>query len=63
LSGYDQLMDRIVRLRRDGLTINEVAGRLNSEGFRTPRSRKGYTSTSVRKLISRRGLTESGTGK
>jgi recombinase len=55
-------MDRIVRLRWDGLTIKEVAARLNSEGFRTPRSRKGYTSTSVRKLISRRGLTEGGTG-
>ena len=62
LSGYDRLMDRIVRLRWDGLTIKEVAARLNSEGFRTPRSRKGYTSTSVRKLISRRGLTEGGTG-
>ena len=51
-------MGRIAELRRDGLTIEEVAARLNSEGFRTPRSRKGYTSTSVRKLISRRGLTE-----
>ena len=58
LSGYDRLMGRIAELRRDGLTIEEVAARLNSEGFRTPRSRKGYTSTSVRKLISRRGLTE-----
>ena len=62
LSGYDRLMDRIVQSRRDGLTIKEVAAQLNSEGFRTPRSRKGYTSTSVRKLISRRGLTEGRTG-
>ncbi len=53
-------MGRIVELRRDGLTIKEVAARLNSEGFRTPRSGKGYTSTSVRKLISRRGLTGGG---
>ena len=34
LSGYDQLMDRIIELRRDGLTIKEVAARLNSEGSR-----------------------------
>jgi hypothetical protein len=58
LSDYARLMGRIAELRRDGLTIEEVAARLNSEGFRTPRSRQGYTSTSVRKLISRRGLTE-----
>ncbi len=60
LSNYDRLMGRIIELRGDGLTIKEVAARLNSEGFRTPRSRKGYTSTSVRKLISRRGLTGNG---
>jgi len=58
LSDYDRLMDRVVELREDGLTIKEVAARLNDEGFRTPRSRKGYTSTSVRRLLSRRGQTE-----
>jgi DNA invertase Pin-like site-specific DNA recombinase len=57
LNGYDQLIDRIVQLRCDGLTIKEVALQLNKEGYRTPMSRKGYTSTSVRKLMSRRGLT------
>src|SRR3954451_12728627 len=57
LSIYDRLMGRIIELRGDGLTIKEVAARLNGEGFRTPKSGKGYTSTSVRKLISRRGLT------
>ena len=60
LGAYDRLLDRIARLRQDGLTIKEVAARLNREGFRTPRSRKGYTSTSVRKLISRKGLTGKG---
>jgi DNA invertase Pin-like site-specific DNA recombinase len=59
-STYDRLMGRIIELRGDGLTIKEVAARLNSEGFRTPKSGKGYTSTSVRKLISRRGLTGGG---
>jgi 16S rRNA C967 or C1407 C5-methylase (RsmB/RsmF family) len=53
LSGYQQMLARIRQLRRDGLTIAQVATQLNKEGYRTPRSRKGYTSTSVRKLLSR----------
>jgi DNA invertase Pin-like site-specific DNA recombinase len=53
LSQYPQLLERIGQLRQDGLTIAQVAKQLNQEGYRTPRSRKGYTSTSVRKLLSR----------
>jgi len=53
LSDYRQLLDRIGQLRQEGLTIVQVAKQLNQEGYRTPRSRKGYTSTSVRKLLSR----------
>jgi len=53
LSDYRQLLERIGQLRQDGLTIARVATQLNKEGYRTPRSRKGYTSTSVRKLWSR----------
>jgi DNA invertase Pin-like site-specific DNA recombinase/uncharacterized protein YndB with AHSA1/START domain len=54
LSDYPRLLERIGQLRDDGLTIAQVARQLNQEGYRTPRSRKGYTSTSVRKLLSRR---------
>jgi uncharacterized protein YndB with AHSA1/START domain len=54
LSDYPRLLERIGQLRHDGLTIAQVARQLNQEGYRTPRSRKGYTSTSVRKLLSRR---------
>lgn len=54
LSDYPKLLKRIRQLRKDGLTIAAVATQLNEEGYRTPRSRKGYTSTSVRKLLSRR---------
>jgi DNA invertase Pin-like site-specific DNA recombinase len=57
LGDYDRMMDRIVQLRREGLTIKELVAQLNREGYRTPRSQKGYTPTSVRKLLSRRGLT------
>lgn len=53
LGGYPQLLERIRQLRRDGLTIAQVAQQLNEEGYRTPKSRKGYTSTTVRKLLSR----------
>jgi len=53
LSGYHQLLARIQSLRGQGQTIAQVVSQLNKEGFRTPRSRKGYTSTSVRKLLSR----------
>jgi DNA invertase Pin-like site-specific DNA recombinase len=53
LSDYPRLLARVRQLRDAGLTIRQVAQRLNEEGYRTPRSRKGYTSTSVRKLLSR----------
>jgi DNA-binding transcriptional MerR regulator len=53
LAIYRQLLKRIRELRREGMTIARIAKRLNEEGYRTPRSRKGYTSTSVRKLLSR----------
>jgi hypothetical protein len=57
LGEYDRMMDRIVQLRRDGLTLKELAAQLTREGYRTPRTQKGYTPTSVRQLLSRRGLT------
>ena len=53
LSDYPRLLARVGQLRQAGLTIVEVAKQLNQEGYRTPRSCKGYTSTSVRKLLSR----------
>jgi hypothetical protein len=57
LGRYGELMDRIIALRQEGQTIKQIAAQLNAEGYRTPRSRKGYTSTSVRKLLSRGELT------
>jgi DNA invertase Pin-like site-specific DNA recombinase len=57
LGSYAQLMGRIIEMRQAGQTIERIAAQLNTEGYRTPRSRKGYTSTSVRKLLSRGELT------
>jgi len=53
LSDYPELLKRIRELRKDGFTIAQVAAQLNKEGHKAPRSRKGYTATSVRKLLSR----------
>jgi len=57
LGSYDQLMNRIIEMRQEGQTIKRIAAQLNAEGYRTPKSRKGYTSTLVRKLLSRGELT------
>jgi DNA invertase Pin-like site-specific DNA recombinase len=53
LSDYPELLKRIRQLRKGGFTIAQVAARLNEEGYKAPRSRQGYTATSVRKLLSR----------
>jgi DNA invertase Pin-like site-specific DNA recombinase len=53
LDDYPAMLERIGELRQLGLTIAQVAQHLNKEGYRTPKSRKGYTSTSIRKLLSR----------
>jgi hypothetical protein len=63
LGEYDRMMDRIVQLRRQGQTIKELAAQLTREGHRTPRTQKGYTATSVRQLLSRRGLTGGAVGR
>ena len=51
------MINRIVEPRHEGRTIKQIAAQLNGEAYHTPRSRKGYTSTSVRKLLSRGELT------
>jgi DNA invertase Pin-like site-specific DNA recombinase len=63
LGDYDRMMDRIVQLRREGMTIKELAAHLTREGYRTPRTQKGYTPTSVRQLLCRRGLTGGAIGR
>jgi hypothetical protein len=57
LAGYEELVARIRQLRQAGTTIREIVTILNVEGFRTPRSGKNYTYTSIRQLLSRAGLT------
>ena len=51
LSDYPEILKTILQMREDGFTIAEVAAQLNEEGHKAPRSRRGYTETSVRKLL------------
>jgi hypothetical protein len=51
LRDYPELLKRIRQFRKGGLTIAQVAARLNEEGHKAPRSPQGYTATSVRKLL------------
>jgi hypothetical protein len=57
------MINGIVQLRREGLTIKELAARLTRAGYRTPRTQKGYNPTSVRQLLCRRGLTGGAVGR
>lgn len=53
---YAELRQRVVTLRGDGLTADEIAGILNAEGYRVARGEK-YTGYCVRQLWMRFGLT------
>jgi hypothetical protein len=57
MQGYEQLMEHIVELRRQGCTSAQIAQRLNEEGYRTPKMRGDFHPELIRKLLSRRGLT------
>jgi hypothetical protein len=57
LRDYDELLERIVRWRREGNTAAQIATKLNAEGFHTPKKRSEFTKHSVKKLFSRCGLT------
>ena len=56
LRDYDQLVDRIGRWRREGDTAAQIAAKLNSEGFLTPKKMGKYTKDLVQNLIARSGL-------
>jgi DNA invertase Pin-like site-specific DNA recombinase len=56
LEGYEQLMHRIVQLRREGNSAERIAAKLNEAGYRTPKMRGDFHPALVRKLLSRRGL-------
>ncbi|MBY0231625.1 MAG: zinc ribbon domain-containing protein, partial [Gemmataceae bacterium] len=54
LSGYARLVGRVEALRAEGLTLAEVAERLNVEGFHPPKQAERFTEGMVWGLMSRR---------
>jgi DNA invertase Pin-like site-specific DNA recombinase len=55
LADYGRLCKRIDELREGGLSLAEVAGRLNAEGFRPPKRSKTFNGPIVGQLLWRRG--------
>jgi hypothetical protein len=56
LERYDELRARVIALRGDGLTADQIAEALNREGYAVPRGEQ-YTGNRVRQLFARFGLT------
>ncbi len=65
LSGYARLLARAEGLRAEGLSLEEVARRLNGEGFRPPKRAGRFTGGMVWGLLARRhgGGREAGLSK
>ena len=57
MEGYEQLMTYLTQLRQEGYTAAGIAQKLNAEGYRTPKVRGDFHPELIRKLLSRRGLT------
>src|SRR5919112_665719 len=56
LANFDQLLARAVALRTAGSTAEQIAARLNAEGFR-PAKRSAFNAPMVRRLLQRHGTT------
>lgn len=57
LMAYDDIVERIVRWKQEGLTAAQMADRLNQEGFRPPGCPK-FAKSLVQRLFSRIGLSK-----
>jgi DNA invertase Pin-like site-specific DNA recombinase len=56
LRDYDQLLERIVQLRREGHTAAAIAERLNRDGLSPPKRYRPFSDEMVRRLLLRCGL-------
>ena len=54
LANFDQLLARAVALRTAGTTAEQIAARLNAEGFR-PATRSAFNAPMIRRLLQRHG--------
>jgi DNA invertase Pin-like site-specific DNA recombinase len=60
LSYYPKLCQRVRTLAGEGLSADEIAQRLNSEGYRPPKRRQRFGRQGVRDLMHRVGMSEKG---
>ncbi len=58
LADHEKLIKRIDELRVEGLTLAEVAERLNQEGFRPPKRSKIFKGSMIGSLLWKRGRGE-----
>lgn len=56
LEGYAAMKERMIGWRREGLTSEQIATRLNDEGTKPPKHAGRYTKDGVRTLLSRWGV-------
>lgn len=54
LSYYDDLLDRIRALRKEGMTYKAVASQLNQEGWRPPKRRETFSGHMIQALFAQR---------
>jgi len=57
LDNYKQLMARILELRAENKTADQIAEHLNREGYRPPKRRSSFNGGMIRQLLSRRQRT------
>jgi len=57
LRDFDVMMRRVAELRGQGQTTQQIADRLNAEGFMPPKQREGFNARLVEVLLKRAGLT------
>ena len=58
LSYYSQLMKRVADLHGDGLSPNDIADKLNGEGWRPPKRRDTFNRPMVHQLLRRQGISQ-----
>lgn len=56
LRDFERLMSRVVQLRQEGQTTQQIADRLNAEGFTPARQHKGFNARLLEQLLRRGGL-------
>ena len=56
LRDYDRMVDHLVRWRREGHSVGQIASKLHAAGFRPPRKQGVYTTGQVQQLLRRCGL-------